>query len=450
MEEVIAFTVSPALTSADAGLYTLTIPAGALSLIEKETFATTTNANPVVINWNIVGEVAYTVEPISIKPKAGVLDLREIQFECFLFNVGKDILPVEGAKINFKSVDGTYNQSFDLKYNFGTQLVAWVPSAAAPKYNGEYILTIPQGSFGDSNFRSNPEIGFANPLLEYNYTIVGGRNNDNVEYDLNPISVTPEPGNVGKLAEIVFTFADDVLFKEGTTLEVAAAWGSRYSCTAPIQRVDSKTVKIVLSPAPYESADYAMYVAEGTFYDAAHEADNNEGRANDYLQYVWTMGSLITVTSTNPEDESALDGLAEGFTIALVTDDSLLAKKATLELIQTDNTTTNEEVILNNVEMSRTNRTWTWTNSGANIPFYVNNTYTFNYTMYDVENNIVCKGSFYVEGTTENSNVGIRSTEIEGNANSAIFNMQGIRITKDMNTLPAGIYIIGGKKVIKK
>lgn len=449
MEEVIAFTVSPAITSDEAGLYTLTIPAGALSLIAKETFETSTNVNPVVIKWNIVGEVAYTAKPISVKPKAGELDLREIQFECFLINVEKDILPVEGAKINFKSVDGTYNQSFDLQFNFGTQLVAWVPSATAPKYNGEYILTIPQGCMGDSNFRSNPEIGIANPLLEYNYTIVGGRNNDNVEYDLNPVSVTPEPGNVGTLKEIVFTFADDVLFKDGATLEVAAAWGSRYSCTAPIQRVDSKTVKIVLSPAPYESADYAMYVAEGTFYDAAHEADSNEGRANDYLSYVWTMGSLINVNSTNPEDESQLDGLDEGFSVALVTDDSLLAKSVTLQLIQTDNLTTDEKVILNNVPMTRSNRTWTWTNTGNKIPFYVNNTYTFNYVMYGSDNNIVYRGSFYVDGTAD-SNVGVSSIVGEQNEEAPIFNMQGIRINADAKELPAGLYIIGDKKIVIK
>lgn len=445
-EEVIAFTVDPAITSDDAGLYTLTILAGALNLIEMETFKSTTNEHPITIKWNIVGEVAYTVQPISIKPAAGVLDLRETQFECFLINVPQGILPVEGTKINFKTADGSYDKDFDLVFNFGTQLVAWVPSAAAPKYNGEYTLTIPQGSFGDSNFRANPEIGIANPLLTYTYNIVGGRPNNNVEYDLNPTDVTPAAGNVGELKEIVFTFPEDVLFTPDATLTLAASWGSRYLCTAPIERVDSKTVKVTLSPSPYEAADYAMYIPEGTFFDSTYQADNNEGHANEYLSYVWTMGSLISVTSTNPEDESQLAGMETGYTLAIVTDDSLLAKACTLKLTDTDNATTDERILLNNVPMTRSNRTWTWTNTGKEIVFYEGHTYTFEYTMYDATPNIIGSGMIIVDGSTTSSVGQISSYTLS----APICNAQGIYIGTDLSALPKGLYIQAGKKIIKK
>lgn len=45
---------------------------------------------------------------------------------------------------------------------------------------------------------------------------------------------------------------------------------------------------------------------------------------------------------------------------------------------------------------------------------------------------------------------GVSEIETSGNKECRIFNLQGIRISGDMESLPAGIYIVDGRKIIKK
>ena len=50
----------------------------------------------------------------------------------------------------------------------------------------------------------------------------------------------------------------------------------------------------------------------------------------------------------------------------------------------------------------------------------------------------------------EGETTGIDSIgQTDGNANSAIYNLNGIRMTQTLRNLPKGVYIVNGKKVIK-
>lgn len=45
---------------------------------------------------------------------------------------------------------------------------------------------------------------------------------------------------------------------------------------------------------------------------------------------------------------------------------------------------------------------------------------------------------------------GIEDVTVGNKANTEVYNMQGIRVAGDASNLPAGLYIIGGKKVLVK
>ena len=44
---------------------------------------------------------------------------------------------------------------------------------------------------------------------------------------------------------------------------------------------------------------------------------------------------------------------------------------------------------------------------------------------------------------------GVNEIESSASADAAIYNLQGIRVSGDLRTLPAGIYVVNGKKVVK-
>ena len=61
--------------------------------------------------------------------------------------------------------------------------------------------------------------------------------------------------------------------------------------------------------------------------------------------------------------------------------------------------------------------------------------------------------SFSVTGDTNfiiDVTSGIASINADNNGEKTVYNLQGIRVNGDYNTLPAGLYIVNGKKVLKK
>ena len=55
--------------------------------------------------------------------------------------------------------------------------------------------------------------------------------------------------------------------------------------------------------------------------------------------------------------------------------------------------------------------------------------------------------SFNVEFAGEVT--GINNAEVITNNNNKVYNLQGIHMNNNLNTLPKGVYVVGGKKIIK-
>lgn len=555
-EEVIAFIFDPEIK--EAGNYRLTIPAGALNLIEKGTFKNFPNSEAINLEWEIVGAVSYDIVPTRIKPAEGVIDLSAIQFENVILTVpSSDIRPREGATATLESIDGNYKKSAPIKYNFGTQLIMFFDT---PTTNGKYKLTISEGSFGTPIWITNNEIGNANPEIVVNYTITGGREDNNVTYDLAPSSITPKPGSSLKsIKEFTLTFDTDVDMVADASATLAIGFG-RYFQTAKFEKVDSKTFKVTFNPIPTEEGDYTLTINEGTFFDSVHAADNNEGRMNAELTYSYSMGALIDITSTVPADESILDSMGIGYQITINTNNNSMVKRMEFEMTSTEegssdevtvisgesekknsngaiywevteqpivllkdhtytiyytlynasgdaikmsmitvvgdgkeietvdilstvpandsvldemeigyqitiNTSDNSVVNRMEFEMTTTEDESTkaetvvrgesdkknsngeiyWEVSGEPILLFKNHSYTITYTLYDAEDYIIKTDAITFGGNSDS--VGIIIVN-DSNDTEYIYNLMGLRLGKDRNTLPAGVYIINGEKVV--
>lgn len=440
-EEVIAFTFTPEIK--EAGSYRLLIPAGALNIIEKGTFRNFPNSAPLSLEWTVVGPVVYDLLPTRIKPAEGEIDLSAVQFENVIVTVpAADIRPREGATATLVSADGTYSETVPLKYNFGTQLIAFFDT---PVYNGKYTFTIPQGSFGTPIWLTNNEIGNANPEITVSYNIVGGRNNNNVTYDLAPSSVLPEPGTSAKsLKEFTLTFGEDVYVEPDARGSLAVGFG-RYFATAPIVKVDNKTYILTFSPIPTEEGDYTLRINEGIFYDSVNAADRNEGRMNADLEYTWSMGALVDILSTEPADEGSLGTMPTGYQIVINTSDNAMVSRIELEMTEMPaDGGTERTVISGESEQKTVSGAICWENTGAPIELYEGYTYTIYYTLYNASDDAIKMSVITFSGLSE---VGVVTIESDAVCPDEIYNLQGIRIRRPRTALPAGLYIINGRKV---
>lgn len=114
-----------------------------------------------------------------------------------------------------------------------------------------------------------------------------------------------------------------------------------------------------------------------------------------------------------------------------------------------------------------------WTEEGSFMPF-IGSTISVKWTAPEVEEGFYMTHTCTLDGTpleetdgvctfkmedactlvlAEQKNVSIANVAVDNNADNAVYNLQGIRVANNANetsTLPAGIYICGGRKVVVK
>ena len=87
-----------------------------------------------------------------------------------------------------------------------------------------------------------------------------------------------------------------------------------------------------------------------------------------------------------------------------------------------------------------------WLNESETMRFDPGYYFTVNYTLYNADDEELTSGSFDFYG---NANTGIDSVDGDGIA-PEVFDLMGISAGKNLENLPAGIYIVNGKKIVKK
>lgn len=354
-----------------------------------------------------------------------------------------------------------YNQTAPLFYNMGTMdgkgsnLIA--KFGANFYYSGEYTLTIPKGVMGDETWFEDHEKGRANEAVEVKFN-VKGHSGPVENTTFNPSKVTPTPNTeIPGMANVAITFPEKCFFTEGTTVQVnymtnMAATSYDPFCEATIKRVSDTEVMLEFAEvAKKKNAKYQIIIPKGTFWDAAHEADKEAGAFSSELTYLWTVSGVVEsveVTGHTPASDAKVSGFSKGEGISIATSDNARVAKMVLTLTEyeLDNDMAMPVTLLNEVSTTTKNDKGEicWLNEGADLKFDSKHWYEAAFTLYDAAGLEIGDGMFEFYGA---DTVGIEDVTIDGKA-AEIFTIDGVRVNGAANELPAGLYIINGKKVI--
>lgn len=254
---------------------------------------------------------AMPVEDITLShviPAEGELDveLRSLEQITLTLTTG-DFETAEGAVATLSCPDGT-TLSAPLKQNRFQKERILLEFPDIIHYNGDYTLTIKKWSLGDAVWVENPETGHSNPKIEVKWTVVNGLE-AGVEYDIEPTSVTPANNatidfNSGgaQLRQIKLVFPAGTYVNPAIPVTLSNV-ENRYSQELLFvgrQGASTVTYTAAVSPAPVMSGNYTLYVSAGAFGDEDFVAGKG-GHANKGI------GLVYSVTGPQTEDGEMIE-----------------------------------------------------------------------------------------------------------------------------------------------
>lgn len=404
-------------------------------------------------------EVKYDITMTGTTPNlAKGLDISERTLETLQMTFSASCLqPLPDAMVTISGPN--YKHTANIKYNMGTAAnpVTWMKAnfPVDPAYNGTYTLTIPEGVLGDEAWLADPEKGHANAAVEMTFEVTGGQEwtGDEKQTTLNPIEVLPVSGNkVETLNFVILGFEEDVFYDEGLTFKVgikedASALSFTNFGTATVSG-SGNSVRLDISPKPTVQAEYQIVIPEGSFRNAenADEATN----VNSDLTYFYNLRPVtekLTVLSTDPKADAYVQGfhIGEGITVNTNNNDKVARMDLTITAYALDNDAAAPKTILTATTTTKNEEGAICWLAEEDLEFNASNFYEVAYTLYDEEGTSLYDNLYEFYG----ANGFVLVEAIFGNnAPKAVYNMQGMRINSDINTLPAGLYIIDGKKIM--
>ncbi|MDE7159347.1 MAG: copper resistance protein CopC [Muribaculaceae bacterium] len=459
----VTFETLPALNRNIPGEYRLHFNAGGIQLvypdgtekIEEMDFYYTVKGNGDVPP---VGgdEVKYDIELIGTTPKlASGFDASARTWETIQFTFGAGGLqPTPDAVAIITGPN--YNQRAALKFLMGNDNATWMKGAFMdPVYNGTYTLTIPQGAVGNADYLANPETGRANAAVSLTFEVTGAKDmtGDEKQTTFNPLEVLPVPaGKVETLNFVMLSFEDDVYYNEGLTFNVGiktdpAAVNFSSFGTATVSG-SGNSVRLDISPKPTTQAEYLITIPQESFRNAENaEEATNFNSALSYNFFLRPVKVSVEVTSRDPKAESYVEGFHVGEGVTINTDNNEIVAKMdiTITSYELDNDAAAPATIVNATTTTKNDEGAICWLAEEDMPFDASKYYTVDYTLYDEEGNKIADGTYDFYGA--DGFVGVEST-FGAEAVKAVYNMQGMRLGNDINALPAGLYIIDGKKVM--
>lgn len=331
-----------------------------------------------------------------------------------------------------------------------------------PEYNGEYILHIDQGVVGDAIWMANNEKGHANAEVNYTIVVEGGKDISEMTKDLSftPVISPAQGGKVSVLDKITFTFPEKVYYNESTTIQVGKvvdlqSGSSTPFATATLSRISDTEVELVLDQIPTSKASYQIKLAEEIFWNEAAEQNAEGAKYNPAMSLSWMLVPESSVTVNVVSHTPATDAYVGAFNgtedIVIDTDnnDAVASMRLTVTGYELENDMTMPETILNDVESTAKTASGAicWGAGAESILLKQGFYYKVDYKLYNTAGNEIAYGSFdfYGSGTD-----GVEGIEAENAGAEVIYNLQGVRVNRTAAELPAGIYIINGKKLVVK
>ncbi|MDE6447522.1 MAG: hypothetical protein K2L35_04315 [Muribaculaceae bacterium] len=275
--------IEPSDVLKEAGEYTLTLPDGVFTAYGNDNGDGYQNfgLNPetITLTWSIEGELPPVEADLTLgiatpKPNAaGEISADKSLESIFLFcdQAGMAVAPGTEANVTIEEVNGDFKASTRLQKGRGLNSAYSYFIAAfgtEPSYNGEYIITIAEGAFGDAEWLANPATGHTNAELKISFTLIDGADHD--IYTIQPVSVTPESGtysNASDIATFTVKYEDGVTPVEDAKATLAGMGTVVYGETVSFTKTEDGSYTATFDPAPVEDGEYVLIVKSGMFTD---------------------------------------------------------------------------------------------------------------------------------------------------------------------------------------
>lgn len=457
-------TVTLATAQTAGGEYKVTIAADAISAYGGEDeegsyteYLDLPEAIEVTYTIKEVLPVVYDITVTKILPAVGELDFNERDLENLTLTFSQPISVKEGAEATLTHASGKVLTAPLVKSIYSLYQVSLNFKAAT--LNGEWTLNVPEGVVGDEEWINNPEIGHANAAYTAVYTFINGTST--ATYDLT-MTVDPATGSTINCADNkkpAFTltlpagtqYANKAIYLGNTVL--------RYNFPVDVKAGanDGEFVLTASQDLAY-NGEYQLTIPVGAFGDADFIA-GNEGHANAAVVYTYKATGLedlggeevdLQAYTVTPDEDEEQTELSE---IVLTFAESYPGKneeaRASVQLSDS------EDEIVENTELSAATE-------GHKLTVKLTPAVSENgeYTLY------IPMGVYYLYTTeakddaepemmqaatltfTVKDGVGVSEVQKTAIEVESVYSISGVKLSNDVDALPAGLYIVNGKKTL--
>lgn len=290
------------------GPVTVTFPEGSV----KGTKGTDNATNPTDIefSYTVAPAVVYDLTLAISTPKLGTdgeINISEKSMTNVFFSsdvAGLDVVEGTEANVTVKEVNGDFERSGRLAKGFGLdskKSYFQVNFGSEPSYNGDYVITVAKGSFGDAAWVDNNEFGRSNDVIELPFKIVGGKDH---ETNTLEATVTPDPSatykSFAEFATIKLTFDTEVTASEEAAGTIVDNGGDfNFTQTKAFTKDgDAFAVTFEAPSNPAALTSYTFSVPAGVFKDA-------NGAGNKEISVVYTVSDTDGVDMILDEENAA-------------------------------------------------------------------------------------------------------------------------------------------------
>lgn len=450
------------------GTYTLTIPQGILGDAEYVADHNTGAANK-AYTWEVIcvdglpepePSVKYDLGIKETKPATGKVDLSEVTWEVTTFGIDAayDLAPNSEVEATLVCETAGYSQSGKIKLSMFTQYTRTLKfTCSEPRKNGTYIMTIPQGTFGDAEWQADPETGHTNPEIKVYFLVEGASGDVTTAYDLDIASVTPANGSTVNIAEtpatLTFTAAGELGFYPMMKINVACE-GAEYAGTATVTDATVAdgvtTFTTTLSEPITVNGEYTVTIPEGVVGDADYIANWTTGHANKAMTLSFTIEGgagqkepvkLELQPTITPENGSHLS----------------IGQQVIITFVFPAGTVATSEQARASLQCQSAN----YFDTALFMKGETDGTFTLKYgttpkregtyTMTIKENTFFNK-ELNSANPELNLSWEIKDTGIDGiftdeTIEGGVYNLNGVYVGESLENLPAGIYVVKGHKV---
>lgn len=406
--------------------------------------------------------VAYDIKMIKTIPGLEPFDLKNKTLELLQLYFDKPNLKLDSAMKPVLTITGpNYKRTGILNPNMNmSTATVFKVSMADPEYNGTYTLTLPEGVLGDDTWYENHNEGHANAAVEIQFEVVGGLDPSEITTDLTFMPLV-EPSNGGKvkdLSNIILSFDSYPYWADGTEFEVKRQSANGPEVKIPFgnahpERGEGNEVRLVIEKnISLNKARYFIEIPEGSFWNEEHENDPDAGALNASISLEWQYSPIlpdIQMISHVPATDARVASFNIGETgIIMDTTNNDVVTKMNVKVVEypLDSEDGSGTTILSATSTDKTE-------DGA--PCWINNTdsdiilnpdcfYECTIKLYMSSSTVILEELFEFYGAEP---VGVSGLVAPQN-DATVYTIQGFRVNRPITDLPAGMYIIGGKKVI--